>query len=94
MRIQTQDYLEDLALECYEQARSRADSDVESARKFFAMAWGFYTHLENTEFMRLCERFLENTGLNKTRIKGYKRYGFHNAGICIGVYEYFKQRPE
>jgi hypothetical protein len=51
-------------------------------------------HIENTEMMELCERFLELTGLSRAEMKPYKRKGFHDSGFCIDVYEYAKQMKE
>jgi hypothetical protein len=92
MNVQTQNDLEGIAMESFNDGMKIIDEDTENARDCFAMAWGFYMQFENTELMKLCERVLRSTGLDKNSMKPYKNKGFHTAGKGIVVYEYLEHK--
>jgi hypothetical protein len=87
MKLQTLDDFEELAFSCLNDAWRIRDTDIETARRYFALAWGVYMHFENTELMRVCERSLQSTGLDKDSIKPYKKQGFQGIGKVLAIYE-------
>lgn len=73
--------LEDLAGEFIIDGINIKSRDIMAARVYFSVAWGISQYFQNSEFIRLCERLLENTGLTKEEIKALQKYGYSLATI-------------
>ncbi len=79
----------EIADQCFEQGKKRFIENPAEAREYFRKAWGFYMHLENTDYMHTCENFLVVSGLTREELKAEKRKGFQESREAIEVYEAF-----
>ncbi len=72
----TTEKLEEIANECLSDARELRDSgDIEKARIYFALSWGFNKYLERMDFLEICTRSLKLTDLDPEEVKLYQVFG-------------------
>lgn len=82
MKIQE---LEDLANEFLVDGCNIRDLDIEMAKVYFCIAWGYNRQLERADFMGRCEKLLKSTGLDEEKTKVYMDIGYKASVLVISL---------
>ncbi len=59
--------------------------DVDKAREYFANAWGYSSILNNSEFMQLCNQWLQILYLTSEEIRVYQLEGHRRAKLSVNL---------
>ena len=68
-------FLEEMANKYSFKGITKKSEDIFIARKYFAISLGFNRYLERTDFIFLCRKFLEYSGLTKNEMADYEKWG-------------------